>query len=389
MAIVESYVAREPDRFRLVRTTSGPSGTPTAINAGIRAMRGQYFSWLSSDDAAAPQKLERLLAAFKAEPDLGLVHSAYRLIDSAGQPMGLTEPLEYPGIESFFQLLEGNNINGSTVLIPKTLLDEIGPLLETDEDCHELWLVSEYLLWLEIAIRRKIHVLAEPLHDWRIHAVNGDYNRSQLGPNLVRAAKRKFLVRYALSAVVSLLADRSNQPRAKIYERIAGILSDDPSPEDFTLFGDSFQTESSEVIAGVRRATQSTQKTRMAAYVVEYKLETGRPIPARLTRALTMEGARKKRLALGALNHAKEAFRQKNYSECIQRLQAVLSVPALPAETELSARFYLARSLEKAGETEKAVEELKRVLELEPGHGKAREDYERIRGARSMTARQP
>ena len=64
----------------------------------------------------------------------------------------------------------------------------------------------------------------------------------------------------------------------------------------------------------------------------------------------------------------------------------MLSVPNLAGDTELSARFYVARSLEEIGETERAIEELGGVLKLEPGHGKAREDYERLAGARSVGA---
>ena len=66
--VVEHYVAGNPERIRVIKLNDGPSGTPRAINAGVRAMRGRYFSWLSSDDRSAPTKLERLV-------DLGLLGS--------------------------------------------------------------------------------------------------------------------------------------------------------------------------------------------------------------------------------------------------------------------------------------------------------------------------
>jgi glycosyltransferase involved in cell wall biosynthesis len=378
VTVVQRYVARYPDRFRLLRTDDGPSGTPTAVNKGIRAMRGRYFSWLSSDDASAPEKLERLLDEIERYPRPGLVHSAYRLIDANGNMTGLTEPPEYTGVESFFRLLEGNFINGSTVLVPKSLLDEVGPLLETDADCHELWLVSEYILWLEIALRRDIRVLAEPLHDFRIHSVNGAYNGSQLGPNLVRVVKRRFLRRYGLPFVVSQLETRSNLSRAQIYDRISAILTGDPFPDDILLFGKALQSESPEEIAAISRAAERSQRTRTATYVIEYNLAAGRPIPSRLSHAVAAETPRQKKLVLGALNQAKQSFGEKNYSEAINRLQAVLSFSALPADIELSARFYLAQSLAKAGDLKGAACQLERVLRLEPNHQRAKEAYEML-----------
>src|SRR5256885_546579 len=49
-AVVKKYVAQYPEKIRLIHLNGGPSGTPRAINTGVRAMRGQYFTWLSSDD---------------------------------------------------------------------------------------------------------------------------------------------------------------------------------------------------------------------------------------------------------------------------------------------------------------------------------------------------
>src|SRR5688572_1271149 len=75
--VARSFVSRYPDRIRLIELQDGPGGPPRAINTGIRAMRGNYFSWLSSDDRCAPDRLEKLVAALEAAPEAGMVHTAY------------------------------------------------------------------------------------------------------------------------------------------------------------------------------------------------------------------------------------------------------------------------------------------------------------------------
>ena len=139
--IARGYVQRYPEKIRLIELHDGPGGTPRAVNTGIHAMRGRYFSWLSSDDRCHPERLAKLISTLERFPSAGMAHTAYQLIDGAGQPTGITIPQQYPGTQAFFRLLEGNIINGSTVLVRKELLDEIGPLLETHHEFPDLWRV--------------------------------------------------------------------------------------------------------------------------------------------------------------------------------------------------------------------------------------------------------
>lgn len=53
----ESIALSYGDKIRYFRKENG--GTPTALNLGIKNMRGEYFSWLSHDDLYYPNKIER------------------------------------------------------------------------------------------------------------------------------------------------------------------------------------------------------------------------------------------------------------------------------------------------------------------------------------------
>src|SRR3972149_6958016 len=88
--IAQSYVDRFPGRFRLLQFEDGPGGPPRAVNAGVAAMRGRYFGWLSSDDRCWPERLERSVALLESEPAVGLVHGAYRHIDNDGNIGGIS-----------------------------------------------------------------------------------------------------------------------------------------------------------------------------------------------------------------------------------------------------------------------------------------------------------
>ncbi len=119
-------------------------GVSTALNLAIEKMTGEYFSWLSHDDTYEPNKVEAEINYLK---DRGLLHkktivySDYYLIDVHGQVLSeaiknhdeLVEKPEYA-------LLKGN-INGLSLLIPKSAFDEHGGFdtsLKATQD-YELW----------------------------------------------------------------------------------------------------------------------------------------------------------------------------------------------------------------------------------------------------------
>jgi glycosyltransferase involved in cell wall biosynthesis len=63
-------VARYGDRIRYFRQNN--EGAPTARNAGLSAARGAFVAFLDSDDLWHPDKLERQMGRFEAQPELDL-----------------------------------------------------------------------------------------------------------------------------------------------------------------------------------------------------------------------------------------------------------------------------------------------------------------------------
>jgi glycosyltransferase involved in cell wall biosynthesis len=64
------------------------AGLSAARNTGIRHARGDFLSYLDSDDLFLPDKLRVLLGAFDQNPALGFAAGQSILIDEAGQLLG-------------------------------------------------------------------------------------------------------------------------------------------------------------------------------------------------------------------------------------------------------------------------------------------------------------
>lgn len=63
-------------------------GIAAGYNHAVAAARGEFLAVLDSDDLALPRRLERQIAALRAEPELGLVSSCADRIDASGRVIG-------------------------------------------------------------------------------------------------------------------------------------------------------------------------------------------------------------------------------------------------------------------------------------------------------------
>ncbi len=162
LSLMRRYEEEHPERVVVVDKPNG--GISSALNAGIRAMRGEYFCWLSSDDVFALDKVEAQLAVFLEHPDTGMVHTDFWQIDDRGE---IIREVHAPVSDPYhlaWTLFQVNTVNGSTVMIPKAVLDEVGVFDET------LPHSQDYDLWLRIARRHPVRHITRPLLYYRIHA---------------------------------------------------------------------------------------------------------------------------------------------------------------------------------------------------------------------------
>jgi glycosyltransferase involved in cell wall biosynthesis len=139
-------------------------GTASALNLGIKEMLGEYFSWLSHDDAYYPEKISMQIEYLKKQTDKKIVlYSDFTYVDEKLNIMQHTTLPEYePGM---FRpvFIQGGFINGCTLLIPKICFESCG-LFST-----KLKITQDYDLWFKISEKHEFHHVAKLLVYSRLH----------------------------------------------------------------------------------------------------------------------------------------------------------------------------------------------------------------------------
>ena len=166
-------VERYGSAVRLIVKPNG--GVGSALNAGIAAMTGHWFSWLSHDDLYLPTKIERSMQALEGRTDPAVVFGDVELIDEHGRFIaraGLVDGLA-DETDARWLVLQGK-LNGCAMLIPRACLAAVGPFdvgLPTTQD---------YALWFELASRYPFVPVHEPLVRSRVHSEQGSRHARHL-----------------------------------------------------------------------------------------------------------------------------------------------------------------------------------------------------------------
>lgn len=82
-AILDGYTATDA-RVRVLRQEN--QKLPAALNAGFRAARGEYLTWISHDNRMRPAFLERMVDCLRRHPGWDMVYANEDLIDGRGRP---------------------------------------------------------------------------------------------------------------------------------------------------------------------------------------------------------------------------------------------------------------------------------------------------------------
>jgi glycosyltransferase involved in cell wall biosynthesis len=127
------------DKIRYFSKPNG--GTSTALNMGIKNMRGSYFSWLSHDDLYYPQKIARAVEELSGLEDKNtIIISELEIIDENNNKIFTSAFKEYmyayPGREySYLYPVVYYRTHGCTHLISKAIFNTVGLF-------DEKWLVA-------------------------------------------------------------------------------------------------------------------------------------------------------------------------------------------------------------------------------------------------------
>jgi glycosyltransferase involved in cell wall biosynthesis len=107
-------------------------GTSTALNLGIREMKGEYFSWLSHDDTYYPNKIKQQIEELSKLPEKNtIMMSDLDGIDEDYKKIYQTNYIEHikrypPRENSRIHPIIYNQTHGCTLLIPRICFDVVG-----------------------------------------------------------------------------------------------------------------------------------------------------------------------------------------------------------------------------------------------------------------------
>ncbi|HXA18216.1 MAG TPA: glycosyltransferase family A protein [Thermoanaerobaculia bacterium] len=186
-------------------------GVSAARNAGITAARGEYLSFLDSDDIWRPRKLECDVARLAADPTLGMVHCGAETFDNSGRTLSIS----LTGLEGWIALdllrLDREVIAapGSNVTVRRAAAEEAGgydPGLQQAEDWDFCY---------RIACRYRAGFVPEVLVRYRQHGSGNHHNIPRMEKNMLKALEKAFqspdpavqsLRRHAYGSVHRILA---------------------------------------------------------------------------------------------------------------------------------------------------------------------------------------
>lgn len=157
------------DKIRYLKKENG--GVASALNMGIRNMKGEYFSWLSHDDLYYPEKIEKEMQAVQSLADkTTVVQCEYDFYDMASGSLTTTNFHKYYTLEqitnSVFSVLQ-LQIHACGALIHRDNFTRAGCFDET------IYTVQDIELWFRMLRNRKSCFVPEALFRVREHAAAG------------------------------------------------------------------------------------------------------------------------------------------------------------------------------------------------------------------------
>lgn len=171
----EAVVSEFGDRVKYIKQEN--AGVSAARNTGVDNSTGEYIAFLDADDIWKPRKIERQLAKFAEDAEIGLVHCGMR---EFSEEDGETIRLYLEGGEGWVAndlLLWEKPIlvgPGGTIIVTRKAFEKVGGF-DTDLKVGEDWDFC-----YRIARKYKVGFVREPLVDYRSHGAAAHRNVDEM-----------------------------------------------------------------------------------------------------------------------------------------------------------------------------------------------------------------
>lgn len=165
------------DRIRYFKKENG--GVSSALNVGIKNMRGAYFSWLSHDDVYTPDKVEtemRVMTEYPDEKCVVLCQST-RVDPDLNPALHIKQKRDfgYYSWERAVMYITKYGANGCALLIPREAFAEAGLFDESLRYCQDI------LMWWKIFLEHyALIVISDACVLSRVHPQQTTHTRAEL-----------------------------------------------------------------------------------------------------------------------------------------------------------------------------------------------------------------
>ena len=189
--ILRDYAARD-ERIRVY--TQANVGTSPTLNRGIELAEGEWIFLMHADDLMRPNRLERQLQFIREHPELSLVSSLVRHIDSRNRVIGRDHSkLVTP--EAVEQVIASNGLIGIShpaVAFRRSAVLAVGGYRQA------FWPAEDTDLWNRMVEHGyKVLVQSEYLLDYRMHGQAASISRARLTKTKTRWLKECMVCRRA------------------------------------------------------------------------------------------------------------------------------------------------------------------------------------------------
>ena len=222
--VVDRWLALHGLRGRCLRQPNGKIAA--ARNTAMRAAQGAYIALLDHDDLWYPEKLAKVMAVFKARPDVDLVGHHINVTKDGRHVETLRKG---PAVPRMYErlLLRGNALAPSATVFKRDKALSIGGFRENPEYNT----VEDYDFWMRLSRVARYHFLDETLAEYPIVARSAssrvDYHYANLERLLRDHFAEHFGPRPGLSARWAM-----RRRLAAAYRSAAGMLVKADAPRD-------------------------------------------------------------------------------------------------------------------------------------------------------------
>ena len=168
------------DRVRVFRKPNG--GTASALNHGYRKMTGDWFKWLSADDALKPHAVEALMGAARSLgwPGDRIFYARYDFVDERGRRAGRLRSIEPDNngrtdFERNAILLHHFYGNGNTSMFHRSVFERCGIFDES------IGFAEDYEFWLRCCLLHGCGMRLVPRNIARSRVHSSQLTRTRAG----------------------------------------------------------------------------------------------------------------------------------------------------------------------------------------------------------------